>query len=150
MANSLPLLYLDSSVPSAYHNDHDRERQIITQHIWHAKLPNYRLVISNITQRELGATKNRKRRKKLRLMVQRLKTLLLTPECMALGNEYLKTTIMTRNDAFHVAIATIYGCDFLLSWDFTHLVNYGNRQKINAINISNGYKPIAIISPNEL
>lgn len=83
-------------------------------------------------------------------MVQRLKTLLLTPECMALGNEYLKTTIMTRNDAFHVAIATIYGCDFLLSWDFTHLVNYGNRQKINAINISNGYKPIAIISPNEL
>lgn len=100
MANTLPLLYLDSSVPSAYYNNHDRERQRVTQRIWHEKLPNYRLVISNITQRELGATKNKKRRKKLRYLVQRLKMLLLTPECGALADEYLKNMHMTKYDAF--------------------------------------------------
>jgi hypothetical protein len=61
MANSLPLLYLDTSIPSAYYNDRDPERQIITQHVWHTKLAGYHLVISNMTFKELGATKNRKR-----------------------------------------------------------------------------------------
>jgi predicted nucleic acid-binding protein len=150
MPNSLPLLYLDSSIPSAYYNDHDRERQIVTQRIWHDKLQNYQLVISNITQRELDATKNRKKRKKLRYLVQRIRTLMLTSECIALANEYLKDVNMTRYDAYHVAIASIYGCEILLSWNFTHLVNYGNKQRIYKINISKNYKPITIISPNEL
>jgi predicted nucleic acid-binding protein len=150
MANSLPLLYLDSSVPSAYYNDHDPERQIITQRIWHSKLPSYRPVISNITQRELGATKNRKRRKKLRRLVQHMRALLLTPECIALASEYLRSMNMTTNDAFHVAIASTYVCEILLSWNFTHLVNYSNKQKVNEINLAKGCRPIAIISPKEL
>jgi hypothetical protein len=77
MDNALPLLYLDSPVPSAYYNDHDPERQIVTQRIWHTKLPNYRPVISNITQRKLAATKNRKRRKKLRRLVQYVKRIII-------------------------------------------------------------------------
>jgi len=72
MANSLPRLYLDTSVPSAYYNDRQRERQLLTQRIWHEKLPDYHLVISNITIKELGATKNPKKRKKLARLVKEI------------------------------------------------------------------------------
>lgn len=150
MANSLPRLYLDTSVPSAYYNDRQLERQLFTQRIWHEKLPNYHLVISNITQRELGATKDPKRRKKLQRLVHRLDTCVANPACVTLADEYLRILSMPQYDALHIAIATVFGCEKLLSWNFTHIVNDSNKQKINNINLLNGYKTIRILSPLEL
>jgi hypothetical protein len=150
MASLLPLLYLDTTIPSAYYNERQRERQMITQRAWHEKLPNYHLVISNITLKELGATPNRKKRKKLIALVYRLDTRVVTPTCKALAKEYLRAMNIPEEDALHIAIATVFVCEILLSWNFKHMVNYSNKQTINSINLSNGYKPIAIISPFEL
>ena len=150
MANSLPLLYLDTSIPSAYYNDRDPERQIITQHVWHTQLAEYHLVISNITFKELGATKNRKRMKKLIALVNHLDSRILTEPCSVLASEYLKNLKIPKTDAQHIAIATLNDCEILLSWNFSHLVNYHNKRKIDEINSSNGFKTITIISPNEL
>lgn len=150
MANSLPRLYLDTSVPSAYYNDRLRDRQLFTQHIWHGKLPDYHLVISNITMKELGATRNLKKRKKLARFVKGIELYVLTPAAKALADEYLKSVTMTVNDALHAAGATISGCEFLLSWNFTHLANDRSRQKINEINSIYGCKTISIISPYAL
>jgi len=147
MANSLPRLYLDTSVPSAYHNERQRERQLLTQRIWHEKLPDYHLVISNITMREIDATRNLKKRKKLARFVKGIELYVLTPAAKVLADEYLKSVTMTGNDALHAAGATISGCEFLLSWNFTHLANDRSRQKINEINSIHDYKTITIISP---
>ena len=123
---------------------------MVTQRVWHQKLSNYHLVISNITFKELGATKNRKRRKKLIAPVDRFDKRMLTPAGTALAYEYLKDLKIPKNDAFHIAIATINACEILLSWNFTHLVNDSNKQRINDINLSKSYKKISIISPNQL
>jgi len=69
---------------------------------------------------------------------------------LELSREYLHVLAIPANDALHVAIATIFHCDILLSWNFAHLVNYQNRIKINGINLLNGYKEISIINPFEL
>jgi hypothetical protein len=122
----------------------------LTQRIWHEKLPNYHLVISNITTKELGATKNLKRRKKLAKLVRGIELYVLTSAARTLANEYLKNITMTSNDALHAAGATLSGCEFLLSWNFTHLANYRSQQKSNDINLIHGYKAITIISPYEL
>ena len=150
MTKLLPRLYLDSSIPSAYYNNRNRERQLVAQRVWHEVLPNYHLMISNITLRELGATKNKSRRRKLLTLVQRLDTIVLTSSCSNLAFEYLKYIAMPQNDALHTAIATVFSCEILLSWNFTHLVNYENKQRINGINLIHGYKAISIISPYEL
>lgn len=150
MANSLPRLYLDTSIPSAYYNDRQRERQLLTQRIWHEKLTNYHLVISNITVKELGATKNRRRKKKLLALVRRIDLCTQTLACKALAAEYLKFLIMPQYDAFHIANATVFECEFLLSWNFVHILKSDNQKKINAINISHDYKPLTIISPYQL
>jgi len=150
MANLLPRVYLDTSIPSAYYNDRQLERQLVTQRIWHEKLPNYHLMISNITLRELDATKNRKRRKKLRALVHHVDTRIATPACVVLAEEYLKILSIPEYDALHIACATVFDCEILLSWNFVHMLNLGNNQKIKDINLLNGCRSIAIISPFEL
>jgi len=141
---------LDSSIPSAYYNDKDQERQWVTQRAWHERLTSFHLKISNVTIRELNATTNKRKKRKLLALVKGLDMLMLTPACIELANEYLRVVTMTKNDAFHTAIATLYECDILLSWNFTHMVNYNNQQKINGINLLHAYRPITIISPYEL
>jgi predicted nucleic acid-binding protein len=150
MANSLPRLYLDTTIPSAYYNDRQRERQLVTKRIWHEKLPNYHLVISNITIKELGATKNRKRRRKLAELVRRIALCPQTPAGKELANEYLKFLNIPKYDAFHIANATVFGCEILLSWNFAHMVTLATQKKINDINLSHGCKPLMIISPHQL
>lgn len=54
------------------------------------------------------------------------------------------------DDALHVAIATVADCDVIVSWNFKHIVNFQKIPMFNAVNVLNGYKPIAIHSPVEV
>ena len=40
--------------------------------------------------------------------------------------------------------------DFLVSWNFRHMVKVKTKQMVNLINLQNGYKTIEIIAPPEL
>lgn len=77
----------------------------------------------------------------------------LTPEAIELADAYISHNILIqnfRNDARHIAIATIAGADLLVSWNFKHIVRFDKIQKFNAVNIEMGYKPILIYSPREV
>jgi hypothetical protein len=77
----------------------------------------------------------------------------LTSEAIELADAYLNHNILTqnfRNDARHIAIATIAGADLLVSWNFKHIVHFEKIQRFNAVNIEMGYKPILIYSPREV
>jgi hypothetical protein len=52
-------------------------------------------------------------------------------------------------DCLHIALATINRADFLISWNFKHIVNVQRIQGCNSINIKNGYKQLEIRSPRE-
>jgi len=49
----------------------------------------------------------------------------------------------------YIALATINHADFLISWNFKHIVNVQRIQGYNAINIKNGYKQLEIRSPRD-
>lgn len=111
-----------------------------TRRVWHDEFQKYELRVSNITTRELSATKSRKDRKKLLELIRGIKMVVADQDCFCLSEEYLKVISIPVNDALYAAIATVHGCDILLSWNFVHLVNYQNRIKINGIILINGYK----------
>ena len=70
-----------------------------------------------------------------------------------LRSKYIDAGIVTHkslDDALHVAIATVSGCDLIVSWNFKHIVHYDKIPKYNAVNILNGYKQIGIYSPLEI
>lgn len=53
-------------------------------------------------------------------------------------------------DALHIAVATVHGIEYLLTWNCTHIANGAMRPRIEAICRSSGYEPPAICTPQEL
>lgn len=75
------------------------------------------------------------------------------PEAVSLADKYLKEGILTekyRDDARHIAIATVNEVDILVSWNFKHIVHYDKIQQFNAVNALMGYKKLRIFSPMEV
>ncbi|MFZ3091644.1 MAG: PIN domain protein [Nitrospirota bacterium] len=74
-------------------------------------------------------------------------------ESLNLADKYIDENILSKNyrdDARHIAIATISDIDVLVSWNFKHIVHYDKIKKFNSVNIREGYKPIDIYSPMEV
>ncbi len=74
-------------------------------------------------------------------------------EAEKLADLYLKEKIVSykyRNDCLHIALATVYNLDVLVSWNFKHIVNYDKILKFNSVNLKNGYKILQIFSPREV
>jgi hypothetical protein len=53
-------------------------------------------------------------------------------------------------DAIHIAVATAYGCDYLLTWNFKHINNAQIKRKVTRIIEEYGYQPTTICTPDEL
>jgi len=74
-------------------------------------------------------------------------------EALKLQQAYLNAEILHKkweDDALHVALASVNVCDFIVSWNFRHIVNFRKIPLYNAINVLNGYQEIQIYSPLEL
>ena len=76
----------------------------------------------------------------------------MTEEAVDLETEYIKEKVVGQTsfaDCLHIALATIYQADYLISWNFKHIVNVQRIRGYNAINIKNGYKLLEILSPRD-
>ena len=77
----------------------------------------------------------------------------ISEEALALRLNYIKSGVVTEaslDDALHVAIATVSGCDLIVSWNFRHIVHFDKIPKYNAVNVLNGHGHIGIYSPLEV
>ena len=76
----------------------------------------------------------------------------ITEEAIDLATEYITEKVVGQTsfaDCLHIALATINRADFLVSWNFKHIVNIERIRGYNSINIKNGYKQLEIRSPRE-
>ena len=53
-------------------------------------------------------------------------------------------------DALHIALAVVNGIQYLVTWNFRHLVNAAVRSTIERICRDAGYEPPIICTPEEL
>lgn len=53
-------------------------------------------------------------------------------------------------DAYHIAVATVNGMDYLLTWNCTHIANAVMRPKVEAVCRNYDYEPPTICTPQEL
>ena len=66
---------------------------------------------------------------------------------------YLDTTVISflkADDAYHIAVASVYGCDIIASWNFQHIVKYKTIIGVNGVNKMLGYKEIEILTPESM
>jgi hypothetical protein len=53
-------------------------------------------------------------------------------------------------DALHIAVATVHGMDYLLTWNCKHIANAEMQTAVNRICRNAGYEPPVICTPEEL
>lgn len=54
------------------------------------------------------------------------------------------------DDALHIAAATVYGLDYLLTWNCKHIANAQIQKKLAQISLNAGYELPTICTPYEL
>ena len=58
----------------------------------------------------------------------------LTEETIELAQEFLQQSNLppeASNDALHIALATVYGLNYLLTWSCKHIANAQIRRKLS-------------------
>lgn len=112
----------------------------------------FTLLFSTVTQEELSAAPENVRELVKSIKVDYTEFIETTIEAIELANEYISEKVVGRTsftDCLHIALATINHADFLVSWNFKHIVNVERIRGYNSINIKNGYKQLEIRSPRE-
>lgn len=145
-------LYLDTTVPSAYFDFRTPERQKLTRAFWQY-LTEREVFISEIVLAEIRDTPDDNMRSQMEELVEGFSVLKFDVEARNLAGEYIKNKIFPekyRSDANHVAISVINGINYLVSWNFKHLVKVRTRYAVNLYNSLHGYLPLEIIVPPEL
>ncbi len=149
-------LYLETSTWNFYYADDAPEKQAVTRAFFES-LPNspYDLYISEVVLEEIDNASTAKATQLRKLMAQFPLTMLVwETDVQELATKYLTHQVLppkARRDAQHVAFATVNELDYLISWNLRHLANIHRTQKINAINLLNGYtKPLQLITPMEV
>jgi predicted nucleic acid-binding protein len=145
-------LYLDTSVISAYYDQRDQSRQVLTIEFW-SKIASYNVFISSLVLEEIQDTLDKNIQLKLLSLVSSFNKLGVSDEIVTIANKYIDGGIFPekyRDDAYHLAIASFNNIDYLANWNFKHLVKVKTKRMANLVNLREGYQPIEIIAPAEL
>lgn len=59
-------------------------------------------------------------------------------------------TKKSLDDCIHIATAIVNSCDYIVSWNFKHMVNIKTIRGVRAITNLQGYQNIDIIQPTML
>ena len=144
--------YLDTSVVGAYYDDRDARRRELTRDFW-MRLPEFSPHISSLVLDELSAVRKKPLRDKLMGLVSTFSKLATTQEARDLARKYVEAGVVVETffvDALHLAIASAHGMNYLVSWNFRHIVNVRTRSLVTTVNVNNGLRPLEIVAPPEL
>ncbi len=113
----------------------------------------FTLVVSTITLAELRNAPEQVRNVLAELPQKNIETIEFNEEIAHLRDSYLAAGILkpeSISDAEHIASASVADVDFVVSWNFKHIVHFDKIAAYQAINLINGYKEIRIYSPKEV
>lgn len=144
-------IYLDTSVIGRCHDEEFRTWSNGLMKDF--RLKNYLPVLSELTFDEISKAPKPVQETLRTLLEYDPEVLEITEVALDLSEEYLNRKILTpkfRDDALHIALASLANVDVLVSWNFRHIVHYDKIRLFNAVNIENGLKSIDIYSPREV
>ena len=147
-------LYVDTSVLGALFDDEDPDRVKLTGMVLRRlRDAPFEAFIGTPVLEEISIAPPR-----LRVALERqVKTLSPTlieegPASLRLAEAYMAARLVTqakRNDARHIALATVADLDAIVSWNFRDMVNLKKKNIVHSVNAKFGYRLIDIISPLE-
>ncbi|MGD2088899.1 MAG: type II toxin-antitoxin system VapC family toxin [Candidatus Aminicenantes bacterium] len=151
-------IYLDTSVINFLFADDTPDFKKITEDFFKEYFGRYDIFVSDIVLLEINKTVDQQQKSRLLSVIDDYPFKILeiaNNEAIGYLSElYIKEGVIPqkkKEDALHIAVATVYEMDILLSWNFKHLANIKKQININAINEKEGYlKKLSLLSPLEV
>ncbi len=143
-------LYLDTSVFGGFFDDEFSEHTIpLFKRISKGE---FILIYSTITQEELRNAPNQVKTLVTNLKAEFTEYVELHAEAVELAISYIQENVVGKTsftDCLHIALATLSNADYLVSWNFKHIVNIQRIKGYNSVNRMKGYAQLEIRSPLE-
>ncbi len=147
----IPRLYFDTSV---FGGIFDLEFQSVTNLLFNmVKAGELICVYSDLSELELEGAPEIVKNYFLQLDKTKTEFVEITEEINQLATQYINEQVVgetSLNDCRHIACATVYKADYLVSWNFKHIVNVFRIKGYNAVNLKNGYIQLDIRSRKEI
>lgn len=152
-----PKLYMETTIPSYLTSWPSRDliivgHQQITRTWWVNRRDAFEMYISQLVVDEAKAGDADAVRERMKV-IESLPLLDITSEVEALAAALLASRVIPQKaatDAAHIAIATVHGLDFLMTWNCAHIANANIARKLANICRQYGYECPVICTPEEL
>jgi hypothetical protein len=144
-------VYADTSVFGGCFDDEFRAESI--GFFEEVRAGRFILVVSDVTLEELSLAPEPVRRILAGLPPSRVAVVTSSEESNDLKQAYLDAGVVgpaSRNDAAHIALATIFSADLVVSWNFKHIVHFEKIAGYEGVNSLRGYRSPKIYSPREV
>ena len=151
----VPKIYLETSVLNFYFADDAPDKRADTIKLFEEiRQGKYEPYTSDFVIKELQDAPEPKQSNMLNLIKQYgIASLSLDDEAARMGSIYVAEGIIPAKyltDALHIAATTVSNLDFIVSYNFRHIVKMKTITMTESVNIREGYKRIGIYSPTEV
>jgi predicted nucleic acid-binding protein len=149
-------IYLDTSIIShldqTNHPDWNADTFRLLEKIEKGE---YHVIISDVALMELRKCTDEGKYKKLMGFVERMnpEILDLTDEVANVADKFIQMSILKEDsleDCRHLAFALLCDCDYLVSWNFKHIVNVKTQRGVRAISALEDKHEVKICIPTFL
>ena len=147
-------VYLDSTIPSYLLDERESIKTYVevTKKWWNEERQNFDMWISEETIVELSKG-NYPNKTKIIECVSQIQVLPPHEHIVKIAQVYINNYLMPgvlTGDALHLAYASYYKMDFLLTWNCNNLANANKKQHIQIINVRMNLFTPEIVTPLEL
>ena len=148
-------IYLDTSVISMIDAPHVPVKEAITKAFFRYVTEHpeeFELLISPVLVTEIKKCQSDEKRSKLLDLLNDIPFTFLpeTMEVENLVNIFLAEKVLGerhQSDLMHLAYAVVARCDYIVSWNFRHFVNYRTIKRVNAVVKDYNYGGVFIVTP---
>lgn len=149
-----PIVYIETTIPSYYYDERPSLLLAIerTREWWDSERFEYELITSEPVLDELDDPDNPNRERCLDLM-REIPVVDVSVNIEKTAEVYVRRQVMPEAkgaDALHLAIASHYRADFLLTWNCRHLANANKFRTIYHLNSEMGLFVPVLTTPFDL
>ncbi len=149
-----PTVYIETTIPSYYYDARPELMADIirTRQWWGIERADYECFISEVVLGELGEG-NYPNQEKCLALLEGIPELAVSEEVERIAAVYQARTLMPRfpvRDALHVALASYFRMDFLLTWNCRHLANANKTRHLREVNLELGLSVPQLVTPDQL
>ena len=151
------LVYLETSFISYLTAPFSRDEKIAREQLasrrwWEEECPKCDTFVSDLVLQEAARGNAEQSRRRMEFL-KTIRSVAETDEAKRLADLLIEAHALPENsseDAFHVALAAVYGADIVLTWNCRHIANPLTLPKTVAVVMGAGYDCPALATPAQL